>query len=199
MNYLAHLYLSKDETEKVSIGNFIADAIKGSNSLHRFEEEIQRGIYLHRAIDDFTDNHALFKQGSKRLHTRYRKFSPVIVDIFYDHILASHWKEYSELPLQDFADKQYACILKYIDLLPERTRLWQAYMRRYNLLHDYSKAETITFVLQGMDNRTGGLSGMSSAMEEFTAHKSSYIEEFRVLFEDLQRFLIKEFDLKFRL
>lgn len=195
MNYLAHLYLTKDEPAKVSIGNFMADAVKGSNKLHRFEEEIQRGIHLHRAIDDYTDNHALFKKGSKRLHHRYGKFSPVIMDIYYDHILASHWAEYSAIPLQAFADEQYHCIQEFIGLLPERTRLWQAYMRRYNLLHDYAKEDTITFVLQGMDNRTGGLSGMSTAMEEFTQYKPQYIQEFKRLFEELLKHLIKEFGL----
>ena len=52
MNFLAHLYLSKNNTN-IMIGNFIADHIRGNNFNH-FSREIQQGIKLHREIDTFT-------------------------------------------------------------------------------------------------------------------------------------------------
>ena len=55
MNFLAHIYLS-GEDEGLTIGNFIADSIKGKKYLN-FKKEIQKGILLHRSIDTFTDQH----------------------------------------------------------------------------------------------------------------------------------------------
>ena len=49
MNFLAHLYLSKSDTN-IMIGNFIADHIQG-NKYENFSKEIQQGIFLHREID----------------------------------------------------------------------------------------------------------------------------------------------------
>lgn len=52
MNYLAHLHLSNNDKNLI-IGNYIADDVKGKAYLN-FPLEIQKGIILHRKIDDFT-------------------------------------------------------------------------------------------------------------------------------------------------
>ena len=53
MNFLAHIYLS-GEKQGITIGNFIADGIKGNKYLS-YREDLQKGILLHRSIDSFTD------------------------------------------------------------------------------------------------------------------------------------------------
>ena len=73
----------------VVIGNFIADGIKGKKYLE-YPAAIQKGILLHRAIDSYTDSHPVVRQSSKRLHANYGHYSGVIVDILYDHFLASN-------------------------------------------------------------------------------------------------------------
>ena len=55
MNHLAHLFLSR-HSEKMMVGNFIADGVKGKKYL-AYEDEIADGIVMHRAIDTFTDTH----------------------------------------------------------------------------------------------------------------------------------------------
>ena len=55
MNYLAHAYLSFGHKE-VLTGNMISDFVKGK-ARFQYPEGIQKGIMLHRAIDDFTDTH----------------------------------------------------------------------------------------------------------------------------------------------
>jgi len=185
MNFLAHLYITRHQSEKVVIGNFIADAVKGRNGVKVYSEKVQLGIRVHREIDEFTDSHPIFKKGTKRLHENYGKFSPVIMDIFYDHILASKWDDYSDLPLQVFADKHYELIDRNFDLLPARTRLWFNYMRANNLLYNYSKEEDIDLVLQRMDHRTGRISGMSTAINELREFKKEYTLEFKEFFDQI--------------
>ena len=105
MNFLAHLYLSQNNTD-ILIGNFIADHVKGSQ-FYNYSKEIQQGILLHREIDLFTDTHPIVKQSMQRLHKRYRHYNGVIIDIFYDYFLAKNWSKYSDIPLQIFADTIY--------------------------------------------------------------------------------------------
>ena len=71
MNFLAHLYLSKNN-KNILIGNFIADAVKGKK-YKDYSKEIQTGILLHREIDNFTDNHTVVKQSKRRLNERYKQ------------------------------------------------------------------------------------------------------------------------------
>ncbi|HEY3430492.1 MAG TPA: DUF479 domain-containing protein, partial [Cyclobacteriaceae bacterium] len=66
MNFLAHLYLSGTH-QKVMVGNFIGDFVKGRNALETFEPEIVKGIELHRGIDEFTDSHPIVTESKNRL------------------------------------------------------------------------------------------------------------------------------------
>ena len=90
MNHLAHFVLSGDDDD-LAIGNFLADFIT-NRQLPDFTEGVQRGIHLHRAIDAFTDAHPVVKQSTKRLHPFHHKYSPVIVDVYYDFLLAKNWE-----------------------------------------------------------------------------------------------------------
>ncbi len=83
MNFLAHAYLSFDR-EGILIGNFVADFIKGKE-LNRYHDEIFTGILLHREIDAFTDSHPLVRAGQSYLRPRFRHYSTVITDIFFDY------------------------------------------------------------------------------------------------------------------
>ena len=89
MNFLSHLYLAGD-SEELIIGNFIADAVKGS-AFNQFSPGIQKGIVLHRKIDTFTDSHPVVELSKQRLRERYKKYASVIIDIYYDHYLAKNW------------------------------------------------------------------------------------------------------------
>ena len=102
MNFLAHLYLSQNDTN-IMIGNFIADHIRG-NHYEEFSKEIQQGIFLHREIDTFTDAHEIVRKSKRRLHERYRHYAGVIIDIFYDYFLAKNWSDYSAIPLDVYTD-----------------------------------------------------------------------------------------------
>ena len=85
MNFLAHIYLSFEDTD-LTIGNFIGDFVKG-NELDNYSDSIKKGIQLHRAIDSYTDSHEVVQKSKERLRDKYRHYSGVIVDIYYDHFL----------------------------------------------------------------------------------------------------------------
>ncbi len=78
------------------VGNFIADSIKG-NPFNQYDKEIVIGIRMHREIDTFTDSHYIVKESKARLYSNYGKYSPVIVDIFYDYFLAKYWSIYESV------------------------------------------------------------------------------------------------------
>ena len=141
MNFLAHLFLSGEPSE-LMVGNFIADSVKG-NSIDNFTEDIQKGIKLHRAIDMFTDNHPEMQKSKERLRPRYKKYAPVITDIFYDHFLAVNWQDYSKVSLRDYTNQVYKYLEGYYSVFPERSKQFYDYMIKYDILFAYTKIEGI--------------------------------------------------------
>ena len=139
MNFLAHIYLSGDD-DLVKIGNFIADSIKGKKYL-KYGLQIQKGIILHRAIDFYTDTHPVFKESSHRLSERYRHYSGIIVDIFYDHFLAANWKDYCDIPLEEYTLQFYALLKLNYEILPSNVKNILPYMIEQNWLLSYASID----------------------------------------------------------
>src|SRR5882757_7102043 len=110
MNFLAHLYLSGNN-EEILMGNFIGDHVKG-NQLNSYPAKMRQGILLHRYIDTFTDSHFIMMQSKDRIRAYYRKYTPVITDVYYDHFLAANWKNYSDESLEEFAARIYRLLKK---------------------------------------------------------------------------------------
>ena len=100
MNFLAHVYLLEDKFS-LAVGNLIADRVKGKD-LTNFSPMIQKGILLHRKIDAFTYHHPLFKECVSLLFRIYRHYSRVIIDMYFDHFLASNWNKYHSKNLKTF-------------------------------------------------------------------------------------------------
>lgn len=183
MNFLAHIYLSFND-EEITIGNFIADSIRG-NKFDHLPEKVQKGILLHREIDTFTDSHQIPKISSKRLHKNYSHYSRVIVDIFYDHFLAKNWENYSEIPLHSYVEGFYDLLENHYPILPQGTKRMMPYMIADNWIYNYSKMEGIGKVLNGMNRRTQNRSKMNFAIVDLEKHYDDFEKEFTDFFEEL--------------
>jgi len=186
MNYLAHIYLSGDD-ERIKIGNFIADGIKG-NKYKSYPKNIQLGILLHRKIDWFSDNDDIVKMSKRRLDKRYGHYKGVIIDIFYDHYLAKNWKNYSDVPLEEYTHGFYTILQENIELLPERIQYLMKYMINDDWLSNYANLNGIERVLIGMNGRTKGVSKMDLAIHDLEAKYEEFEEDFELFFNKLSNF-----------
>jgi acyl carrier protein phosphodiesterase len=187
MNFLAHLYLSGNRP-KVMVGNFIGDFVKGKNLAARFEPEIVMGIELHRSIDHFTDTHKIVLQSKKRISAKYRHYSGVIVDVFYDHFLASNWSKYHPLPLADFVQEAYRLLRENDPILPEELKVMLPYMINGNWLVAYSKVEGVHRALSGMASRTPYESKMEQASVDLQELYEDFAADFSAFFPQLSEF-----------
>lgn len=190
MNFLAHLYLSKNNTNLI-IGNFIADGIRGKEIQH-YSAEIKEGIILHRAIDTFTDAHPIFRKSKRRLNARYRHYDSVIIDIFFDYYLAKNWNKYSAIPLDLYTKAIYKLLGDNKKVLPETSKRFYEYMVEYDILFNYQYLEGIERVLKGMNNRTKGKSKMDLAINDLKILTNDFEEDFTLFFEDLRMFTNKK-------
>ena len=191
MNFLAHIYLSFGDKE-ITIGNFIADSIRGNKFKH-LPPRVQQGITLHRHIDTYTDSHRIPKISSRRLHKNYSHYSRVIVDIFYDHFLAKNWSRYSDIPLGVFVDDFYNLLEDNYKILPDGVKRMIPYMIADNWIYNYAKMDGIAKVLNGMNRRTKNKSKMNFAIMDLEDHYADFEKEFTLFFEELIIFSQQKF------
>ena len=186
MNFLAHIYLSGNN-EGVTIGNFIADGIKGRN-YKKYPLQIQKGILLHREIDTYTDQHPIVRKSTARLHDNYSHYSGVIVDILYDHFLAKNWDNYHEQPLDEYIQNFYKLLRSDFDILPSRIQQMMPYMISDNWLLSYATVPGISKILVQMNRRTNNISKMNFAVIELEQYYSEFEDEFTSFFTELKSF-----------
>ena len=164
MNFLAHVFLSGNNTP-LAIGNLIADRIKG-NQVKKLPSEIQKGVYLHREIDEFTDNHPIFKECVRELFPKYRHYSRVLVDMYFDHFLAANWQRYHPVPLAEFSEDFYVKLEVESTQFSDSIQNFIRALIRYNWFDEYRTLEGLRKILSQMERRTKFPSNLAAATED---------------------------------
>jgi len=60
------------------IGNFIADAVR-PKEVKNYSGKIREGIFLHRAIDSYADQHTYVREAIAILRPKHGKYASVII------------------------------------------------------------------------------------------------------------------------
>lgn len=184
MNYLAHIFLSVSDN-KMQLGNFFADAVKG-NSYKDFPQAIADGILLHRSIDFFTDTHPAIRDTVHSLRPYFGRYSGILLDIYFDYLLASRFNEYSNISLKKFARKFYFTMLRYHQYLPDRFKRFMWHFILTNRLSKYATKDGIKNSLQIM-TRVGRIDiSVPMAMEYLEEHEEELFDVFQLFFPELQ-------------
>lgn len=137
LNYLAHIFLSGNK-RGLQVGNFIGDFVKG-NQYQNYPATIKDGILLHRQLDSFTDSNPLFIEATSLLKPSFGRYSAIITDIYFDYLLASDFRRYSQTQtLNAFAYNFYLSVLLHYRWLPKRVKEFIFHFIGTNRLGKYS-------------------------------------------------------------
>lgn len=188
MNFLAHFLLSADDDE-LRLGNLLGDVVKGRVERYTppgVTERVRTGIRLHRAIDSFSDQHAVVRRSKQRIAGRYGRLSGVIVDVYYDHVLAREWPTHGQGDLHAFVTDVYRTLRENLRWLPPDVHPLVRAMTRGNWLAGYARVEGIEAALRGMARRTPVAAGIGTATEELVAHYPAFSEDFAEFLPELR-------------
>ncbi|MBI2723158.1 MAG: DUF479 domain-containing protein [Bacteroidetes bacterium] len=182
MNYLAHSFLSFNKPELI-IGNFIADHIHGNYS-EIYPESIKEGIKLHRRIDTFTDSHEKFKESKRYFYNGFEKYSGILIDIYFDHLLAKNFENYSSISLEAYCKDIYKIYTAHVNILPKESAGFLQYVLKNNIYISYSTIEGIEKVLYHLSHRINHGVWLNKSIELFNLHEPQLQKNFEVFFKD---------------
>ncbi len=117
MNFLFHMYLSGDD-EELLVGNFMGDFVKGPLD-ETYPPRIRQGLLLHRKIDAFAQRDATFQASRLRLPAPYGLYRGVLIDLFYDHFLATGWDFWSDCSYADYLAATRSIIDRHLAIMPD--------------------------------------------------------------------------------
>ena len=187
MNYLAHSRLAGDDPECL-IGNFLGDFVKGRLSEDCYTPGIRRGIAMHRRIDAWTDSHEITRECARLISPERRRWSRVILDIFYDHLLAVNWERYSDESLRDFLDRAYGIILGAADIFPERAAARISAIIEDGWMEKYQSVSGLSVVFEGISTRVRRKNSLSGSERELVTHYDEMNEHFNQFFPEVIKY-----------
>jgi acyl carrier protein phosphodiesterase len=190
MNYLAHAFLSFNN-EPITIGNFIADHIKPAE-MEKLSDEIRKGVMLHRRIDHFTDTHPVFLKSKRHFYDGFERYSGVLTDIYYDHILAKNFDKFSDKGLKVFTQSIYGVLQKNKNVLPESSQGFLNYVVKNNTFFEYSKIDGIELVLKHLSHRINHGVFLNESLPLFLQNEKQIENEFFEFMDELIK-EVKEF------
>lgn len=186
MNWLAHVFLSEPHIE-FRLGNLLSDIVRGEARV-AVSSEFLRGAQCHRAIDAFTDSHPVVRRSRARITSVPRRFSGVLVDIFYDHLLSRAWPRYAAVSLPTFTAAFYTDARASLIVLPRTAQRALDRIVQYDLLSSYGEIEGVTQALRGVSMRLArrwqrefaleaGVADLIAQHDEFTSDFAQFFPE----------------------
>jgi acyl carrier protein phosphodiesterase len=194
MNVLAHIYLSGD-SDKIIIGNYIGDYVKGRDYL-KYPEPVRRGIILHRHIDDFTDRHPVVHRSKIHFTRKYHRYAGVVIDILYDHFLCKEWDFFSRRPLESVTYNFYRAMVNNFDILPENVKASFPFFIINNWIETYQTTSGIRNVLRTMSKRTSLPAETRYAMKMLKRNYYTLHDDFMEFFPELIAYVEKDFGIE---
>lgn len=187
MNHLLHFLLARDD-EDLRLGSVLGDIVKGR--VERFAHpgvtpQLRTGIQLHRTIDSFSDQHPAVHRSKQRLAPQYGRLSGVLVDVFYDHVLARTWEVHHRVSLADFTQDVYRTLRTNLPRLPTAIHPLVHAMTRHDWLLSYADIDGIDRALRGMAQRMPVARGIAPAAAELERHYDAFADDFAAFFPEL--------------
>ncbi len=187
MNFLAHAFLAGGDPALI-VGGVVGDWIKGPLP-GALPEDLARGVALHRAIDSFAETHPAFRASRMRISAPRRRYSGVLVDVFYDHLLAAQWGNHDDIPLPDYCSKVYFLINGRLNDIPESARAALRLMAQEDWLGSYARIDGIADILVRMSRRARQPNPLAGGEAELLADLDGFANDFMAWLQDAQRFV----------
>jgi acyl carrier protein phosphodiesterase len=186
MNVLAHALLASPDAE-LMLGSLIGDFVRGRID-PALPPKVRAGIALHRAVDGYTDSHAEVVAARTLFAPPFRRYAGILLDVWFDHLLARQWTRFGEGALDDFSDRVRALLDANAELVPERMRAFAAYLGANDLPAAYRHTAMIGQALHGMSRRLSRANPLAEALPVLVDLHAPLQERFEAFFPELRNF-----------
>lgn len=183
MNWLAHLWLAPP-TPQGWLGALAGDVLKGP-APGKGDPEFVASFALHRRIDALTDAHPAFARSRQRLDPRHRHYRAVLVDVFYDHVLAHRWSEFASGSLEAFVARVHGSLDALLPAMPVALAAFYPRLRDEGWLLSYQQIAGIETTLRRMRRRMRRDHPLDEATAELLAVRDGLADDLHELWPSL--------------
>lgn len=190
MNILAHALLAAPDADRM-FGSLIGDFVRGAID-PMLPPGVRAGIALHRSIDTYTDAHTDVAEARALFAPPFRRYAGILLDVWFDHLLARQWTRYGEGTLDDFSDNVRTLLALNRARVPDRMRAFVAYLGAHELPAAYRDTAMVGDALRGMSRRLSRANPLGEALPVLVALRAPLQCRFDAFFPALRNFAALE-------
>lgn len=175
------------------VANLYGDFVKGKDYTY-LPPIVQKGVLLHREIDDFIDTHPLIKELRTDLFKVLPKIAGIAIDLYADHLLAKNWSQHSDVKLKEFVENFFNHALDMKNLtLNNKDHIFNYpadFIQILKLMNDrnwilrYRELEGLTMASTGLSKRISFENNLDKATEIFQDQEGKITEVFNAFMID---------------
>jgi acyl carrier protein phosphodiesterase len=171
LNYVAHAFFSRDDAAFM-LGQLLGDHAV-STDLSGACHALRSGVSAHRALDEYTDEHAAFRRACALLEGACGRYAPVLMDVILDHALVRNWDLFAPhgLTFAAFEEGLYAGIERNVELLPGRMRPPAERLLRWRWLGMFATEQGTIEAMERLRSRASRPEWVASGMRCFREHR----------------------------
>ncbi|MBE2211951.1 MAG: DUF479 domain-containing protein [Xanthomonadaceae bacterium] len=184
MNYLAHTWLARQSDEAL-LGGLLGDFVHGNVVLLDWPPEVRSEILLHRRIDRFTDTYPAVT-AARAGFGDLRRYAGIVLDVYFDHLLARDWLRWNDTPLSEFTARVYRVLDEYRELLPPRLKRITPHMAAEDWLGSYRERDSVDSAIRGISMRLSRNGDkLRACLPVLRTHEAEVDAAFEVFFPEL--------------
>jgi len=183
LNHLAHALLAAPDDD-VILGSLIADFLRGAVD-PAMARGVRIGIALHRSVDVYTDAHPEVVAARARFEPPYRRYAGILLDMWFDHLLARGWARYGDGSLHAFSQRVQALLAQRKAEVPQRMHSFVRYLHAHDLPERYREREAIADALHGLSTRLSRANPLAESLPVLETLAVPLEAHFAAFFPDL--------------
>ncbi len=185
MNHFAHLVLARDTVES-TVGNLLGDFARGLDA-KALSPAVLAGLLNHRAVDRYTDAHELVAEMKARFSPQRRRFAGIALDIYFDHLLITHWQRFEQRDLATTIATFYQRMQKGQRLMPgENMRSVTTRMVSYDWFGSYADFDSVAESLDRVAMRIRFENNFANAIEDIAQNQDFIRDGFLEFYPQLR-------------
>ena len=141
---------------------------------------------LHRHIDGFSDALPGIANLREGFEPPFRRYSGIVIDLAFDHVLAKRWASYSRISLEDYDLDVRRLLARNDELLPDGLRRFMSYADRRGLFAAYREKSEILHSLRGVGRRLSRSNPLHRVGEIWNDIEPRFEDSFELVFSQIQ-------------
>jgi acyl carrier protein phosphodiesterase len=184
MNLLGHLAAAVSRPD-LQIGSVLGDTIK-NRDMPGLDPVIINGARFHRACDVFTDSCPAVTRARLRLGPDFRRVSGILLDVYFDHLLARNWDRLIKTSLNLELDLFYQRLAAYTGPLPSAAEQLTRWLETNRPLNAFESLDMVQSTLRSINRRLcAGKFRLEESLPHLLKHHAEIETDFLQFFQPL--------------